>query len=88
MKNQQHAKAFRRIEQRNAEIYQEFEKSFAANLMESGKELENGTGRIQMLEKMVHSMNSDIISSNLKYVGEMIESIDEEEVITSKKENS
>ena len=88
MKNQQQTKAFRRTEQRNTEIYKEFEESFIAKIMESDIESKDGIGRIQMLEKMVHSMNSDIVSSNLKYVGEMIESIDEEEVISSKKENS
>ena len=88
MKNQQQTKAFRHTEQRNTEIYKEFEKSFISKIMEPGSEAENGIGRIQMLEKLVHSMNSDIVSSNLKYVGDMIESIDEEEIIASKKENS
>ena len=41
-----------------------------------------------ILEQMVHKMNSDITNANMKYVGKMIESLDEESIIESKKENS
>ena len=88
MKITEQRRAFKRTEERNVEIYKEFEQSFAEKIMSSDIETENGLGRIQMLEKMVHSMNSDIIGSNLKYVGEMIESMDEDGIIESKKENS
>ena len=43
---------------------------------------------MQILEQLLRVMNSDIKDSNLKYVSGLIDSIDEDEVIESKKENS
>ena len=78
--------AYKRLKERNEDLYKNFQSSFSQEIAIG--EPEAGVSRIQLLEKMVHTMNSDIISSNLKYVGSMIESLDEEGAIESKKENS
>lgn len=71
---------------RNNEYYNTFEREFAEKIASGTPE--NGLTRMQLLEQMMRTMNSDIKDSNLKYVSGMIDSIDEDEVIESKKENS
>lgn len=71
---------------RNDEYYRTFEREFVEKIASSTSE--SGLSRMQILEQMLRTMNSDIKDSNLKYVSGMIESIDEDEVIESKKENS
>lgn len=71
---------------RNDEYYNTFEREFAEKVASGTPE--NGLTRMQILEQLMRTMNSDIKDSNLKYVSEMIDSIDEDEVIESKKENS
>lgn len=70
---------------RNNEYYNTFEREFAEKIASGTPE--SGLTRMQLLEQMIRTMNSDINSSNLKYVSGMIDSIDEDEVIESKKEN-
>jgi len=70
---------------RNNEYYNTFEREFAEKIASGTPE--SGLTRMQLLEQMMRTMNSDINSSNLKYVSGMIDSIDEDEVIESKKEN-
>ncbi len=72
--------------ERNDEYYNTFEREFA-NKIASGTP-EDGLTRMQILEQLMRMMNSDIKDSNLKYVSGMINSIDEGEVIESKKGNS
>ena len=71
---------------RNDEYYNTFEREFAEKIASGTPE--NGLTRMQILEQLMRTMNSDIKDSNLKYVSGMIDSIDEDEVIESKKENS
>lgn len=71
---------------RNDEYYNTFEREFAEKIASGTPE--NGLTRIQILEQLMRTMNSDIKDSNLKYVSGMIDSIDEDKVIESKKENS
>ena len=71
--------------ERNKEIYKNFQSDFKEKI---ASDTNNGQSKIQMLERMLHTMNSEIIASNLKYAGEMIETLDEDEIIASKKENS
>ena len=47
-----------------------------------------GVSRIQILEQLMHTLHADIKESNLKYVSELIESLDEDQIIDSKKENA
>lgn len=72
--------------ERNNEYYNTFEREFAEKIATGTPE--NGLTRIQILEQLMRAMNSDIKDSNLKYVSGMIDSIDENGVIESKKENS
>ena len=72
--------------ERNEEFYNTFEREFEEKIA-SGT-TEDGMTRMQILEMLLHSMNSDIKDSNLKYVSGMINAIDEDQVIESKKENS
>ncbi len=83
---QKDIEAFTKATERNEEIYSQFQRDFKNQI--EAESVEDGTSRIQLLEKMVHTMNSDIISSNMKYVGDIIESLDENNIIESKKENS
>lgn len=78
--------AMKRMEERNNNLYKDFQAGFREKIAASGEC--DGLSRIQMLEQMLHSMNSDIIASNLKYVGDMIETLDEDEIMESKKANS
>lgn len=71
--------------ERNKEIYKTFQSDFQEKIASAS---DNGQSRIQLLERMLHTMNSEIIASNLKYAGDMIETLDENEIIASKKENS
>ena len=71
--------------ERNKEIYKTFQSDFKEKIASAS---DNGQSRIQLLERMLHTMNSEIIASNLKYAGDMIETLDENEIIASKKENS
>ena len=71
--------------ERNDEYYNTFEREFAEKIA-SGTPAD-GLTRMQILEQLMRAMNSDIKDSNLKYVSGMIDSIDEDEVIESKKEN-
>lgn len=70
---------------RNDEYYNTFEREFAEKIASGTPD--NGLTRMQILEQMMRTMNSDIKDSNLKYVSGMIDSMDEDEVIESKKEN-
>ena len=79
-------KARREAMDRNDEYYNTFEREFAEKIATGTPE--NGLTRMQILEQLMRTMNSDIKDSNLKYVSGMIDSIDEDEVIESKKENS
>ena len=88
MKKTEQQRAIIRTEERNSEIYREFNREFCEKILDTRTESADGIERIHLLERMMHSMNSDIIASNLKYVGEMIETIDEDGIIESKKENS
>lgn len=72
--------------ERNNEYYNTFEREFAEKIATGTPE--NGLTRMQILEQLMRAMNSDIKDSNLKYVSGMIDSIDENEVIEAKKENS
>ncbi len=78
-------KAQDKTQERNKEIYKNFQSDFKEKI---ASDTNNGQSKIQMLERMLHTMNSEIIASNLKYAGEMIETLDEDEIIASKKENS
>lgn len=78
--------AYESLQEHTDEVYKAFQKGFEEQIA-SGAQTE-GVPRIQMLEKSVHEMNSDIIRQNLKYVGAMIETLDEDAVIESKKQNS
>ena len=72
--------------ERNDEFYNTFEREFAEKIASGTPP--DGLTRMQILEQLLHAMNSDIKDSNLKYVSGLIDSIDEDEVIESKKENS
>ena len=78
--------AMKRMEERNHDLYKCFQAGFSEKIASSSES--DGLSRIQMLEQMLHSMNSDIIASNLKYAGDMIETLNEDEIIESKKVNS
>lgn len=78
-------KAYNQLKERNDEFYRTFQEEFNRKIATG--EPEEGTTRIQLLEQMVHAMNTDIIASNLKFVSGMIESLNEDEIIESKKEN-
>ena len=86
MDNTNYDSVYEQLKERNEDLYKSFQSSFKEDV--ASGEQKNDTSRIQLLEKMVHTMNSDIIKSNLKYVGGMIESLNEEEIIASKKANS
>ena len=86
MNRKQVDKARREAMGRNDEYYNTFEREFAEKIATGTPE--NGLTRMQILEQLMRTMNSDIKDSNLKYVSGMIDSIDEDEVIESKKENS
>ena len=72
--------------ERNDEFYNTFEREFREKVLADVPE--SGLTRMQILEQLLRVMNSDIKDSNLKYVSGLIDSIDEDEVIESKKENS
>ena len=78
--------AYVQLQERIDEVYKAFQKGFEEKIASDTDT--GGMPRIQMLEKLVHDMNSDVIRENLKYVGRMIESLDEDAIIESKKENS
>lgn len=71
---------------RNQEILEKFQEDFANKIANDSSE--DGLNRMQTLEHIIHTMNSDIFASNMKLVGSMIENLDEESIISSKKENS
>lgn len=71
---------------RNSEYYNTFEREFIEKIVSGDPD--TGLSRIQILEQLLRTLNSDIKDSNLKYVSGMIDSIDEDQVIESKKENS
>ena len=71
--------------ERNDEYYNTFEREFAEKIASGTPE--SGLTRMQILEQLMRTINTDIKDSNLKYVSGMIDSIDEDEVIESKKEN-
>ena len=73
--------------ERNDEYYNTFEREFAEKIASGSGTPADGLTRMQILEQLMRAMNSDIKDSNLKYVSGMIDSIDEDEVIESKKEN-
>ena len=78
--------AYRSLKDQTTEVYKIFQQEFEQQIAAHNEPKE--TTRIQLLEQMVHKMNSDITNANMKYVGKMIESLDEESIIESKKENS
>ena len=78
--------AYRSLNDQTTEVYKNFQQEFEQQIATHNEPKE--TNRIQLLEQMVHKMNSDITNANMKYVGKMIESLDEESIIESKKENS
>ena len=78
--------AYRSLKDQTTEVYKTFQQEFEQQIATHNEPEE--TTRIQLLEQMVHKMNSDITNENMKYVGKMIESLDEESIIESKKENS
>jgi hypothetical protein len=78
--------AYRSLNDQTTEVYKTFQQEFEQQIATHNEPEE--TTRIQLLEQMVHKMNSDITNANMKYVGKMIESLDEESIIESKKENS
>lgn len=78
--------AYRSLKDQTTEVYKIFQQEFEQQIATHNEPEE--TTRIQLLEQMVHKMNSDITNANMKYVGKMIESLDEESIIESKKENS
>ena len=86
MANDSKEAAYENLQERTDEIYKTFQKGFEEKIASSTDT--GGVPRIQMLEKLVHEMNSDIIRQNLKYVGDLIESLDEDAIIESKKQNS
>lgn len=79
-------KARRSAMERNDEYYDVFQREFDEKIATGSPE--EGMSRMQILEKLLHAMNSDIKGSNLKFVSEMIDSIDESKLIESKKANS
>ena len=78
--------AYRSLNDQTTEVYKIFQQEFEQQIATHNEPKE--ITRIQLLEQMVHKMNSDITNANMKYVGKMIESLDEESIIESKKENS
>lgn len=86
MDNKKVDKARSEAMDRNDEYYNTFEREFAEKIASGTPE--NGLTRMQILEQLLRTMNTDIKDSNLKYVSGMINSIDEDEVIETKKENS
>ena len=68
MKVSAQKRAVIRTEERNSEIYKEFSQNFIEKIANTKIEWDDGAERIQLLEQIVHSMNSDITLSNLKYV--------------------
>ncbi len=72
--------------ERNAEHYRNFQREFLEKIATGDPQ--PGMTRIQILEELMAKMNSDIKESNLKYVSDMISSLDEDDIIESKKENS
>ena len=78
--------AYRSLKDQTTEVYKIFQQEFEQQIAAHNEPKE--TTRIQLLEQMVHKMNSNITNENMKYVGKMIESLDEESIIESKKENS
>lgn len=79
-------KAYLNLQEQTAETYKTFQQEFEQKIS-SSESAEEGS-RIQLLEQMIRRMNSDIIRENLKYVGKMIESLDEDSFIESKKTSS
>lgn len=72
--------------ERNDEYYNTFEREFAEKVASGTPE--NGLTRMQVLEQLMRVMNCEIKDSNLKYVSGMIDSIDENQIIETKKESS
>lgn len=78
--------AYQGLKEQTTDIYKTFQQEFKQQIANHDRPEE--TSRIQLLEQIVHKMNSDINRANMKYVGKMIDSLDEESIIESKKENS
>lgn len=78
--------AFSKVQERNESAYETFQSEFEKQI--ASGEPEEGVSRLQLLEKMIHNLNNDINASNMKYVSNMINSIDEDAIIDSKKANS
>ncbi len=55
---------------RNDEYYNTFEREFTEKIASGAPE--NGMTRMQILEQLMRTMNSDIKDSNLKYVSGML----------------
>lgn len=75
--------AYENVFERNEEHYRAFRQRFE-NEIASGEPMGDKT-RFQILEHMLHELNNEIKTSNLKYVSDMIASLDEEKIIESKK---
>lgn len=74
--------ALESVMERNVEAYRTFQREFD-RLIASG-EPEEGVTRIQLLEQLMERLGSDLTESSLKYVGSMVEALDEREIIASK----
>ena len=86
MANDKSKQAYLDLQEQTSEVYGTFQQEFDQKIASMAEP--EGASRIQMLEQMVHQMNTQISLENLKYVGKMIESLDEDNIIESKKENS
>ena len=78
--------AFLRAQERNESAYDTFQSEFEKQI--ASGEPEEGVTRLQLLEKMVHNLNNEISVSNMKYVSNMIDSLDEDGIIETKKSSS
>ncbi len=78
---------YEHLREQTDDVYKEFQSEFEEKIASEEAE-KSGISRIQALEQIVHKMNSDINRENMKYVGKVIESLDEHEIIESKKQNS
>lgn len=78
--------AYSKAQERNESAYETFQSEFEKKI--ASGEPEEGVTRLQLLERMIHNLNNDINASNMKYVSNMISSLDEDKIIESKKSNS
>ena len=72
--------------EQNDELLKNFQREFEEQIVNS--EPAEGKTRIQILEELTHKLVLSIKEENLKYVSSMIGSLDEDDIIQLKKENS